>query len=102
MSDCACKECREKLFIEMTKGEEIVAEYESQLRRESIPTPIDMGTYIPLSQMIDLAIEEAKLHAIKAARKIWLGWMGEVLEADLSDKNLSSALKRILTSLNED
>jgi len=101
MSDCACKECREKLFIEMTKGEEIVAEYESQLKWESIPTPVPKE-HIPLSQMIDLAIEEAKLHAIKAARKIWLGWMGEVLEADLSDKNLSSALKRILTSLNED
>jgi len=101
MSDCACKECREKLFIEMTKGEEIVAEYESQAKRESIPTPVPKE-HIPLSQMIDLAIEEAKLHAIKAARKIWLGWMGEVLEADLSDKNLSSALKRILTSLNED
>jgi hypothetical protein len=98
MSDCACKE---KLFTELTKGEEIVVKYESQLRKESIPTH-KVDAHVPLSLMIDLAIEEAKLHAIKASRKIWLGWLDEVLEADLSDKNLSNALKRILTSLNED
>jgi hypothetical protein len=102
MSDCVCKECREELFTEMTKGEEIVAKYNSQLQWTMAPTPRDANTYISLPQMIDLAIEEAKLHAIKFSRKMWLGWLGEVLEADLSDKNLSNALKRILTSLNED
>lgn len=100
MSDCCASEG--KLFTEMTKGEEIVAKYESQLKRESIPVPKDMNTYMSLSQMIDLAIEEAKLHAIKASRKIWLGWLNEVVNSDLSDKNLSNALKRVLTSLNED
>jgi hypothetical protein len=99
MSNC---ECKEKIFTEMTKGEEIAAKYNSQLQWVMAPTPKDTVTYIPLSQMIDLAIEEAKLHAIKFSRKMWLGWLGEVLEADLSDKNLSNALKRILTSLNED